>query len=318
MDISVVIPLHNKASHIARALDSVLAQSVQPSEIIVVEDGSTDNSADVVARYEDKRIRLIRQSNQGVSAARNRGVSEARTDLIAFLDADDEWKPAFLREIQRLRNNFPNCGMYATSGIRIGKDLRVSYPDLGGAPPAPWIGILPSFFGAFKGGWPFYPSSCTVPKHVLDEVGGFPRGVRVAEDVDCWVRIALRYRIAFSSARLIVKHQEAANRSDRHSALQEYGFVRVVRGALQNGLIPPEQRQDALEFIAFSQMAVASANIENGNPAYARSLLGSCRSTRTNAGRWRRLVLLARLPPFWPARLLSARSMIASFFGARR
>jgi glycosyltransferase involved in cell wall biosynthesis len=319
MDISVVIPLYNKAAHISRALDSVLAQNEPASEVIVVDDGSTDNGADIVRRYDDERIRLICQSNQGASAARNRGIAEAQTELVGFLDADDEWKPGFLPEIQRLWSSFPGCGIYATSGIKIGRDSKVHYPDLGGAPPEPWIGTLPSFFKAFRAGWPFYTSSVAIPKTVLDEVGGFPHGVSLAEDVDCWVRIALRYPIAFSSARLFIYHQEAENRSALHICRpKEYGFVRLVRDAIGNGGIPPEQREDALEFMAFSQMTVASANISGGNPAYARELLRSCRRTRIHAGTWRRLMLLAMLPPLWPARLLAAKSAIAGFFGRRK
>ena len=91
--ISVVIPLYNKVKYIRRALDSVLNQTSADLEVIVVDDGSTDGGGHVVLRQHDGRVRLIRQGNKGVSVARNRGVSEARADLIAFLDADDEWLP---------------------------------------------------------------------------------------------------------------------------------------------------------------------------------------------------------------------------------
>jgi glycosyltransferase involved in cell wall biosynthesis len=319
MDVSVVIPLYNKAAHIARALDSVLKQSLPPREIIVVDDGSTDEGALAVSRYVDKRVRLIRQENRGVSAARNRGISEARTDLIAFLDADDEWMPEFLKEIEGLKMNYPGCGVYATSGVTIRSDLSVSHPGLEGAPTPSGTGILPSFFGAFQSGWLFYSSSFAAPKAILDEVHGFPEGVVLSEDVDCWVRIALGYPIAFSSARLFVYHQEAENRSYvRNLALQEHGFVKTVRDALNAGAIPQGQRNDAMEFIAFHQMAVASNNLMAGNPRNARLLLRSCRNTAKHARTWRMLMMLAMLPSGWPAQLMAARIMMGNLGGRRR
>ncbi|NIA10441.1 MAG: glycosyltransferase, partial [Nitrospiraceae bacterium] len=113
--VSAVIPLYNKAPYIQRALRSVLAQIFQDFEIIVIDDGSTDDGAQIVKSIPDKRIRLIQQENAGVSAARNRGIKEAKGDLIAFLDADDAWKSEFLETILRLKKKFPEAGAYATA-----------------------------------------------------------------------------------------------------------------------------------------------------------------------------------------------------------
>jgi GT2 family glycosyltransferase len=96
MSISIIVPVYNKASYIARCLDSIAAQTFQNFEVIVVDDGSTDGSSDIVAAYPDPRIRLVRQANAGPGAARNRGAAEARFPLLAFLDADDEWLPGYL------------------------------------------------------------------------------------------------------------------------------------------------------------------------------------------------------------------------------
>ena len=103
--ISVVIPVFNKADTLDRALKSVLRQTYQKFEILVINDGSTDESVDVIGRFQDARIRLIEQPNSGVSVARNRGVESATYDLIAFLDADDEWLPELLERLLQLRSD---------------------------------------------------------------------------------------------------------------------------------------------------------------------------------------------------------------------
>ena len=113
--ISVVIPLYNKERYIHRAVESVLSQKIAPDEVIIVDDGSTDGGAREVKKISDFRIRLVQQSNSGECAARNRGIDEARNELVAFLDADDEWKPDFLAQIHRLMNNFPDCCLLYTS-----------------------------------------------------------------------------------------------------------------------------------------------------------------------------------------------------------
>ena len=114
---SIIIPLYNKEASIAQALDSVLAQEYQDFEIVVVDDGSTDGGASVVENYGDARIRLVRQANAGVSAARNRGIEEARGEYVAFLDADDVWMPGFLSEIAALQREFPQCRAQATNYV---------------------------------------------------------------------------------------------------------------------------------------------------------------------------------------------------------
>ena len=112
--ISVVIPLYNKEKSIAHTLKCVLNQTYRDFEVVVVDDGSKDNSAAVVEQFEDKRIRLVRQKNGGVSAARNRGIAEARGEYVAFLDADDVWKQNHLESITNLIHQFPKSKAWAT------------------------------------------------------------------------------------------------------------------------------------------------------------------------------------------------------------
>ena len=96
-DVSVIIPLYNKGEHVGRALDSVFSQTYKDFEVVVVDDGSSDEGPDIVRKYNDTRLRLIQQDNFGPGAARNRGIRETTGHYVAFLDADDEWLPDFLK-----------------------------------------------------------------------------------------------------------------------------------------------------------------------------------------------------------------------------
>ncbi len=225
--VSVVIPLYNKEPHIARTLNSVLTQTFQDFEVIVVDDGSTDSGAKVVRGFDDPRIRLIQQENQGVSAARNRGIEAAKAELIAFLDADDEWLPAFIETILRLKERFPDAGAYATA-CRIylpnGKYKKIKY---WGIPLGEWEGLIPSYFETCnKGDLPITASSCAVPKNIFLEVGLFKVGAWWGEDSDLWGRIALKYSIAFSRIENAVYFLNAENRACRkHKSVQMHPFV---------------------------------------------------------------------------------------------
>jgi glycosyltransferase involved in cell wall biosynthesis len=305
MSFSVVIPLYNKALYIERALKSVLNQTSQDFEIIVVNDGSTDNGREIVENFHDPRVRLINQSNQGVSVARNRGVVAANKKFVAFLDADDEWLPEFLHNIQVLINNFPDCGAYAAAVQTIRSNGQKYFPNLNKLPPEPWIGILPNFFELFQDGLSaFIPSSVVVPRQVLMDVGGFPAGEKLFEDIVCWVNIAIRYPIAFNPKRLVIYHQEASNRSNIHKDLREAPFIQTVLEATKNGVMPRELQKEALEFIAQRQIFTASTNVMEGDPAYARQLLATCVKARKYKKKWLWWRMWASFPAGWPERLL--------------
>jgi len=141
VEFSVVVPLYNKEREVGAALDSVLGQRRLPREIIVVDDGSTDGGAAVVGGYTSPLIRLVTQKNAGVSAARNRGAVLARSEYIAFLDADDRWQPGYLEKMAFLIEQYPDCGAYAAafdivSGDRIYSNVHPAQE-----------GIVPDFSG---------------------------------------------------------------------------------------------------------------------------------------------------------------------------
>ncbi len=280
-DISVVVPLYNKGPYIARALDSVLAQTVRDFEVIVVDDGSTDGGAETVGGFGDPRIRLIRQENRGVSAARNRGIEAARAEVVAFLDADDEWMPRHLEALLRLRDTFPRAGAYGTAYLLKENDSTARVPPFSAdIPPEPWEGLLPNYYrDAIRGTPPISSSIVAVPRRILDEMGGFDTSAWYGEDVDLWGRIALKYPIAFTWDGMGIYHKEAANRAcDKKKPIREHVFVTSARNALQAGEVPPELRDDLLEYVASRQIQIACRNLEAGRPDLARDNLKGCKT----------------------------------------
>ncbi len=195
----MVIPLYNKAGQVAQTLRSVLGQTFGRFEVVIVDDGSTDGSADEARSVHDERIRLVSQQNAGVSAARNRGVAEARYDLIAFLDADDEWKPDYLETQYNLYCKYPECSIFACNYEFRNADGRVTPTILRKLPFAGEDGILSNYFEvACCSHPPLWTSAVMVRKQALQAVGGFPVGVRSGEDLLTWARLAVKGQIAFS------------------------------------------------------------------------------------------------------------------------
>lgn len=214
--ISVIIPLYNKAPYIKRALNSVITQTIQDFEVIVVNDGSRDGGEKIVEKYGDSRIHLINQENQGVSAARNQGIGAARAELVAFLDADDEWLPEFLETILRMREMWPNAGIYATSIYvtykdSIEKEVKICN-DIGSDSDT----LIYDYFKHSQMGKSVVNSSTvTIPKKILYKVGLFNRDATEFEDLDVWCRIAYYYDIACSKNPQVIIHKECSNINSR-------------------------------------------------------------------------------------------------------
>ena len=194
---SVIIPLYNKAGTIERAIRSVLAQTESAFEIIVVDDGSTDDSAQKVRAIQDARIRLIQQPNGGVSAARNTGIKAAKYDYITFLDADDEYLPDYLATIKRLIGTYPQCGIWA---------VRYYCESNGHLTPAKINGLAENFEGvmedyfliASRSAPPICTGGACSPRTELLAIGGFPVGIRSGEDLLTWARLCTRNKLAYS------------------------------------------------------------------------------------------------------------------------
>lgn len=198
MNFSIVIPLYNKAQTVELAIKSILSQTYQNFEIVVVDDGSTDNSVDVVNSIKDSRISLYKKENGGVSSARNYGISKSKCEHIAFLDADDLWADDFLETIYYLISKYPDAGLYATAFSFVYKSGEKFCPEFKYVDNCVDGGIISDFCkSACDGINPISASSLCINKKVFDIVGVFPVGVKRGEDLDMWLRVACEYDVAF-------------------------------------------------------------------------------------------------------------------------
>lgn len=298
MRISVVIPLYNKAEFIKRALDSVLAQTVEDYEIIVVDDGSTDDGSELVAKYADHRIRLLCQKNSGVSTARNRGIAESCGRWVSFLDADDAWKPNYLNTVSMLTEKYPAAGAYATAYEIVYPTGKSFCPKYSGIPRPPWYGLLPNYFRSAMRFPPVCASAVTVPKRVFEHLGAFPVGIRVGEDVDMWGRIALRYPIAFSTEVGASYFQDDrlrhTSRKSYFSTSPEAVFVKTANSAIQRGEVKSIDLKDLRDYTSKIQIDLGRDCLVNArNPVAARKILTKSYPCSLQF-RWKKYRLLAQ------------------------
>ncbi|OJV33056.1 MAG: hypothetical protein BGO29_14535 [Bacteroidales bacterium 36-12] len=214
---SIIIPLYNKEKYIAKAIQSVLAQTFQEYELIIIDDGSTDNSYQIAKKTTDPtqardalRIphsTLITQENSGVAITRNRGVELAQYDYIAFLDADDWWAPTYLEEMKMLIKEFPDAALYTSSYYSVknnqNRPAKIGVPN----------DFIKGYFDYFKvyanSHWmPVWTGATILRKDKYLEMNGFKPHLKLGEDFDLWVRIALKYKVALLNKPLTYYNQD--------------------------------------------------------------------------------------------------------------
>jgi len=237
MRISVVIPSFNRRHTLARALQSVCEQSSPVDEIILVDDGSTDDSqAMVAARF--PQVRVIRQPNRGVSAARNRGIAAARGDWIALLDSDDCWLEHKIERVRAACAEAPGQVLIHSDEIWIRRGTRVN----------------PMHKHRKSGGWIFRqclplcaisPSAAVIRKSTLQECGGFDESLPACEDYDLWLRLCHRYPVHYIDAALIVKYGGHDDQLSRRFKAMDRFRVRALHGLLQRATLQPDDYRAA-------------------------------------------------------------------------
>lgn len=295
--ISVIIPLYNKRAHIIDTLETVLSQSLLPLEVIVVNDGSTDDGADRVLEkiQTDQRysmVRLVSQKNGGVSRARNRGIREAKATHVAFLDADDSWEVHYLEEIQNLMCRFPNAKAYATNYQKRVANIGFVNPKirLVGHSEAPFT--LHNYFEiCANGDLPFMTSSICISKALLEKIGYFPEDEPMGEDQDLWARVALVGVIAYSPRILSFYHLDADNRACCNNIpSEECPFSQRLHAKVLDGTIAKERVAQVLKYTAAHLLELARQNIRAGKIEIAKKLLQDSRTS---------LLPMKRLRCYW-------------------
>jgi len=210
---SIIIPLYNKEAHIIDTLESVFKQTFTDYEVIVVNDGSTDNSLQLVTELEHGNLFIFNNNNQGVSHARNFAMLQAKGEYFAFLDADDIWLNNHLEKLNNLITTYPNSGMYCTNYIFNYNNKFNTYTYFPTIPKDKnWSGIVPDFFIDSLIYRIALTSATAIPREITSEIGFFDTNFTSGQDTDYWIRIALKKTVAFTKEHTVMYMAGADNR----------------------------------------------------------------------------------------------------------
>lgn len=283
---SIITPLYNKESYILRTISSVFEQEGVSFEIIIIDDGSTDGSLNRVKRINDPRIRIIEQSHKGVSTARNRGIKEARYEWVAFLDADDEYKPGFLASINTLINQYPECGVAATSYEIVGMDTVNSTQFFSKYPPH-WQGMIDDYFADMLWGEPFNTSSVVVRKDLLNKVKGFPENLHHYEDILTWFSLSLLTNFSYLNEPLSIYHKEIIGSASKQPMdIMQTPMVDFLLKCSRDRSLPAGRRESARDLAAKLQLRTIRKLINKGKRLEALHLLWKCRGSNQFKTKW--------------------------------
>ena len=276
-NVSVVIPLYNKERHIKRAVNSVIGQTYKCFELIIVNDGSTDNSLMKAEGIKDERIRIINQENSGESAARNRGIEEAKHDLIAFLDADDQWEPKCLENLVRVAEKYPHAGIIGTPFKRVNKKGETIYPELKSVPEEE--GIIDNYFKAVLDCNPICMSSIAVRKEVFDQLGGFTVGMHRGADGVMLSKIALNYPVAFINNFLATVYLNADNRvSSKGELIHDFPILEYINSLDKE--LEEEEYYYIREVVNKWYLKLAKRCIRIGDKKQAKQFISQAKATK--------------------------------------
>ena len=194
---SIIIPLYNKENFIVKTINSALRQTFSNFEIIIINDGSTDESLNRLKIFNDRRIRIFDIPNSGVSVARNYGIKKSKSKMIALLDSDDIWEKNHLEELYNLWLENPNCGLYCMAYAKRFNNKKKYSAKIYGLNN--FAGVVNDFFASSRVDCVAWTSAVMIPKKTIKKIGYFNQNLRSGQDTDLWIRIATNEKVAFSS-----------------------------------------------------------------------------------------------------------------------
>lgn len=267
--VSVIIPVYNRRALIARAVDSVRRQNFPAPEIIIVDDGSTDGTGDLITEHYKNEVRLLTQAHSGVSRARNAGIAAAQFDWLAFLDSDDEWRPDKLqRQMACLQQ--ANLLVCHTNEIWIKNGVRVNqckhHAKSGGDI---FLSALPRCIMS--------PSSIVIHKRVLEQIGGFDESFPTCEDYELFLRLTLHFPVAFVDEGLILKYGGHADQlSQAYFAMDGYRVRALVKLLERYPDMAADKKQAAMAMLKQKAMIVMAGARKRGNTALWEEMHRAC------------------------------------------
>lgn len=222
---SVLIPLYNKENFVQRTLKSLLEQKFKDFEIIIVNDGSTDKSLEIVKSLKTEKINLLNQQNQGVAAARNNGVEVSKGKWIAFLDADDIWKPEHLQELKNCIDELPKAEL-VSNAYKIKLERSFIKTPVYSKNLSEGINYIDNYLEYSFIDPLFWTSSIAVKKEIFEALEGFDEDLKTGEDLDFMIRFSQKYKIGYNPTHTITYNRITENNlSDAHTLLEKKKYI---------------------------------------------------------------------------------------------
>lgn len=300
MRFSVLIPLYNKGPYIACTLHSVLSQTEQDLEVVVVDDGSQDDGPQIVAQCADPRVRLIRQANAGVAAARNRGIAACRGDWVCFLDADDWLDSGYLRALMRAHTLYPQADVLAADFVRVPHAAGLWPPHWSPPTSAGPVELMTRLARCWMNRATLSSSSVAVRRRRLLQLQPcFPTGESQGEDLDLWYRLAEQTPIALvHEARVAYRTAVSASLSSRPPQVSPEGppFLQRLRERVRSSTMPTLLRRDTRWLIAQHELSLAREAVQAGHRGHALRWLMRAAYALTGRRWWVTLLMIVGLP----------------------